>query len=177
MYADARHVDAVIVSQAAIMLASKNAAATVAAGASPATAHSSGLSTAASTSASTLAPAQAPAQAPAAFPATAPEHLLRVRYRADVESLFAEHQHQKRFDSPPCIFKHHGDFTRKGLTEFVVKFAEYRDMESANQKQTNDFMKHVMCTRSLLFYGYSISDRDLLHMFDDLTESFGPTHG
>ena len=160
MYADARHVDAVIVSQAAIMLASKNAAATVAAGASPATA-------------STL----APAQAPAAFPATAPEHLLRVRYRADVESLFAEHQHQKRFDSPPCIFKHHGDFTRKGLTEFVVKFAEYRDMESANQKQTNDFMKHVMCTRSLLFYGYSISDSDLLHMFDDLTESFGPTHG
>lgn len=120
---------------------------------------SSGRSAAATTASTgvALTPLLPASQGPP-FPASVPESILRVRYRADVETLFAELQGQKRFGNVPCIFKHHGDFSSAGIGEFVMKFEDYRDMVS-KQKQTVDFMQWVMCSKSLLFYGYSLSVR------------------
>lgn len=120
---------------------------------------SSGRSAAATTASTgvALTPLLPASQGPP-FPASVPESILRVRYRADVETLFAELQGQKRFGNVPCIFKHHGDFSSAGIGEFVMKFEDYRDMVS-KQKQTVDFMQWVMSSKSLLFYGYSLSVR------------------
>jgi hypothetical protein len=112
------------------------------------------------------------------FPVTCEENNLKVRYRADVERLFGElRDGEKSYGHVPYIFKHHGDFTAsKGMDEFVIKYADYRDMV-AGQKKTIDVLRYVLSSRSLLFYGYSLSDSDLLSIFDDLAQSFGEAHG
>ena len=97
---------------------------------------------------------------------------LRVRYRADVSQLFGELKRAGEYDAAPLLFKLHGDFTSKGRGEFVLGHASYRSMKKAN-KSTRDLLTHVANNHSLLFFGTSLSDDDILSILDDAQESFG----
>lgn len=95
---------------------------------------------------------------------------LPVRYRADVPHLFAEMK--SGGVHAPRLFKSHGDWSERGRAEFVASHADYRKLMSSNAPALQ-FLRHLATSASILFYGCSLTDRDLLACLDDMVETYG----
>eukprot|EP00117_Sycon_ciliatum_P048255 scpid28945/ scgid1940/ len=92
-----------------------------------------------------------------------------VRYRADVQEVFAE---LRAGLNPPRLLKLHGDFTLKGRPELVAGHADYRRLMVHGIAFTR-LLQYISSNYSLMFYGSSLTDTDLLAMLDSLVESLG----
>lgn len=90
-----------------------------------------------------------------------------------MQQLYAE---LKAGIQPARIFKLHGDFTPRGRREFVSGHGDYRKL-LVRDVGCLQLLRHLCSSYSLLFYGYSLSDRDLLESLDDMIESFGSEIG
>jgi hypothetical protein len=95
--------------------------------------------------------------------------LLPVRYRSDVSQFFAEIRTELL---PPRVFKLHGDFTDKGKKEFVADHADYRRL-IVRDISSLSMLRYMSTTYSFLFYGYSLQDKDLLGILDEIVETLG----
>lgn len=98
---------------------------------------------------------------------------LPVRYRADVAQAFAELKAGARV---PALYKLHGDFSKRGTPEFVGGHADYRKLMTRDVASLQ-FMRYVSANFSLLFYGASLEDKDLLACLDDIVETLGAEVG
>ena len=94
---------------------------------------------------------------------------LPVRYRSDVHQLYAEMQTGL---VPLRLLKLHGDFTKKGSAEFVAGHSDYRSL-MVRDTGINQLLRHLGTAYSFLFFGYSLSDSDLLASLDSIVELFG----
>lgn len=108
-------------------------------------------------------------------PSTSPESVRRghdrlpVRYRRDVPQLFAELKAGLRV---PRLFKLHGDVSDRGRDEFVGGHADYRRL-MVRDVATAQLLKGLSSQYSFLFYGVSLTDKDVLAVLDDMIETFG----
>ena len=93
---------------------------------------------------------------------------LRIFYRADIESF---HAHLKA-GVRPLLFKMHGDFTNP--EEFVLGEADYRRLLVRDISLRN-LMTLLTAEYSLLFYGCSMTDPDVLEFLAATHEGLG--HG
>ena len=98
---------------------------------------------------------------------------LPVMYRKDSTRFFG---HIKTQQMPIPVLKLHGDFTERGRGELVAGHAQYRRV-IFREVGFLGLLRHFCARYSFLFYGCSLSDKDLLGVLDDTKESLGPEIG
>jgi len=87
------------------------------------------------------------------------------RYRKDVNLFYAEMKSGRR---PPPLLKLHGDFTETGFKELVLSHADYRAI-MVRDISMNELLRQIASEYSLLFFGTSLRDRDLLGILDEVS--------
>ncbi|KNC78283.1 hypothetical protein SARC_09285, partial [Sphaeroforma arctica JP610] len=98
---------------------------------------------------------------------------LPVRYRRDHQQLFAEIRAHLQ---PPRLLKLHGDLTDRGKKEIVAGYGDYRAL-MARDTGFKQLLSNVFTSYSILFYGCSLSDPDILANMDGIHETLGPETG
>lgn len=93
---------------------------------------------------------------------------MPVYYRKDIRRLFAELRAGR---TRPRLFKMHGDIGAGG-DEFVGGHSDYRKVMIRDVAGMH-LLRYLCSNHSILFYGHSLTDKDLLATFDDMIESFG----
>lgn len=98
---------------------------------------------------------------------------LPPRYRAEAQLFTAELRAGLR---PARILKLHGDLSEEGGSELVLSHRDYRRVV-VREPDTRALLTFLLSEYSLLFYGTSLRDPDLLGILDEVYESLGHAIG
>lgn len=97
---------------------------------------------------------------------------LHVRYRSDAQRVHAELRAGVR---PPVLWKIHGDLAA-GRSEFVMGHRDYRRLV-ARDLDSRALLGLLVAEYSLLFFGHSLQDPDVLGVLDEAHETLGHAIG